>query len=104
MRYAAIKPLPVLCLCAAAVFGAETEARGLAGLLSATEDWRWVALGADSGLPSLRVLSITSDGDGIIWAGTDRGLVVMTATSLRRRSRPTVAKESEAGRSRALFA
>jgi len=38
------------------------------------EVWRWIAFAADAGLPGTRVSALGETSDGVIWAGTDKGL------------------------------
>jgi PAS domain S-box-containing protein len=38
------------------------------------EVWRWIVFTADAGLPGTRVSAVAEASDGIIWAGTDKGL------------------------------
>lgn len=38
------------------------------------EDWRWVRFGAESGLPSERIIQILESPQGEVWARTSRGL------------------------------
>jgi len=47
----------------------------LRSLLSVSEEWRWAELGVSSGLPSARVRSLVIDRAGVLWVGTDQGLV-----------------------------
>ncbi len=53
---------------------ADAAAAGVRSLLSTQEEWRWVTLTADSGLPAGRVQAIEADGDETVWVGTDRGV------------------------------
>ena len=46
----------------------------VAALLSPQQEWRWMTLTGSSGVPDGRVIAMESDGDGVVWVGTDRGL------------------------------
>ena len=62
-------------LCPIAMLPAnEARTESIRALVSSHEEWRWITLNASSGLPPGRVSAMESDGDDVVWVGTDQGL------------------------------
>lgn len=59
---------------------AETLWVGHEGGLSCFKDGSWSTIGTEQGLPSERVLALAEDHDGVLWAGTDAGLVSLNGS------------------------
>ena len=65
---------PILLMGLGSIAGLASTTDSIRPFLSAREDWRWITHGTASGLPSGRVVAMESDGDGVVWVGTNGGV------------------------------